>query len=49
VLGVRLSVGVGLGVSIGAARLEFNYSVPLRATAFDRGQPFQLGVQLNFI
>lgn len=31
------------------ARLDFNYSVPLRASAYDRGQPFQLGVQLNFI
>jgi outer membrane protein insertion porin family len=45
----RTSVGFGIGASLGAARIEFNYALPLRASAFDRPEPIQFGVAVKLI
>jgi outer membrane protein assembly factor BamA len=40
----RVAVGAGLGLSIGVARLELNYSVPVRARPEDVQERWQFGI-----
>ena len=44
---LRLSVGAGISYSLGPARLELSYALPLLASSHDRLKSFQIGVALG--